>query len=209
VTRVKICGITTVEDALAAAELGADAIGLHFADTPRKVTPERAAEIAAALPPFISVIGIFTTEDAHILDRIRRCRLSAVQLLGEQSDEFARAIGHYRPVIRAVRVRNAESLASIRRLPNACAYLLDSYSEEKLGGTGRKFDWSLAVRAREFGKPIILAGGLGPDNVADAIRVVRPYAVDASSRLESEPGRKDYERVKEFIENVRAADHAS
>lgn len=208
-TRVKICGVTTVEEALACVELGADAIGLHLADTPRRVTSERAAEIAAAMPPFVSVAGIFTTEDSDILDKLRRCGLTSVQLHGGQSEEFARAVSHYTSVIRAVRMKDEESLDAFDHWRSSSAYLVDAYVEGTPGGTGKTFDWSLAVKAKQFGKPLILAGGLGPDNVAEAVRIVRPYAVDASSRLESEPGRKDYDKVKEFIRNVRAADEAS
>jgi len=209
VTRIKICGITTVEDALAAVELGADAIGLHFAETPRNVSPERAEEIAQALPPFVSVVGVFTREDPEILQYIGRCGLTAVQLHGDQSEEYARAIGLYRPVIRVARLKDEESLSVLHSFTTASAVLVDAYCDDKLGGTGRTFDWSLAIRARELGRPLILAGGLGPDNVAEAVRVVRPYAVDASSRLEWAPGRKDPEKMKEFIRNVRAADEAS
>ena len=208
-TRIKICGITTVEDALAAAELGADAIGLHFAETPRKVTLEQAAEITAALPPFISIVGVFTTEDSQILDKINRCGLTAVQLHGEQSENFARAISHYMPIIRAAQIRNEESLRAISQWTRTSAYLLDAYVEGKLGGTGQTFDWSLAIKAKGLGKPLILAGGLGPDNVTEAVRTVHPFAVDASSRLESEPGKKDYQKMKEFIRNVKAADEIS
>jgi len=209
VTRIKICGVTTVEDAVAAVELGADAIGLHLADTPRRVTPECAAQIAAAVPPFVTVVGVVTTEDLAILKWIRRYSLRAVQLHGNQSEEFARAISRYASVIRVARIRGQESLQSLGSWNNAAAYLLDTHIEGLLGGTGRTFDWEVAVKAKEFGRPIILAGGLGPDNVGEAIRKVRPYAVDASSRLETEVGNKDHEKMKEFIANVRAADAAS
>lgn len=208
-TRIKICGLTTVEDALMAAELGADSIGLHLADTPRKITPEQAAEIVAALPPFVAVVGIFTTEDPDILDRLRRCGLAAVQLHGDQSEDYARAVSHYTRVIRVARIKDQESLDALRRCIAGSAFLVDTYAPGSLGGTGKTFDWSIAVKAKDLGKPLILAGGLGPDNVAEAVRTVRPYAVDASSRLESKPGRKDYNKVKEFIRNVRSADETA
>jgi phosphoribosylanthranilate isomerase len=205
VTRIKICGITCAEDAEAAARAGADAVGFVFAPgSPRRVTPETAAAIAAALPPFIVTVGVFADQDlAEIVDIVRCASLHWVQLHGAEGPEFSRALP--RPVIRAVRVKDAASLAGLEAYP-ARAFLLDAFVEGVAGGTGQTFAWELLEAARPS-RPIILAGGLTPANVRQAVRRVRPYAVDASSGLERQPGRKDHQLVEEFIANVRAADH--
>ena len=208
-TKIKICGVTTVEDAINCVELGADAIGLHLADTPRRVSLEQAVKIAEALPPFVSKVGVVTTKDSDILEKLHECRLKAMQLHGEQCEEFSCAMCHYVKDVTARRVKDAASLQVFDRWQSASAYLVDTHVEGLLGGTGKTFDWSLTANVIKRGKPLILAGGLGPDNVAEAVMTVRPFAVDASSRLESEPGKKDYNKVKEFIENVRAADKSS
>jgi len=204
-TRVKICGITSVEDALWAAESGADAIGLIFAESPRKIGIEKAREIAAALPPFITPVGLFV--DAPLED-VRRVAadvgLDAVQIHGDFPPQSALALrGAGVKVIRAVSVASRADIEPIRDYP-ADAFLLDTKVEGLHGGTGKTFDWSIAEEAKKLGR-IILAGGLGPDNVAEAIRRVRPYAVDASSRLESSPGKKDRAVVRRFIEAARSA----
>jgi phosphoribosylanthranilate isomerase len=205
VTRIKICGITCAEDAEAAVRAGADALGFVFAPrSPRRVTPETAAAIAAALPPFIVTVGVFADQDlAEIVDVVRRAPLHWVQLHGAEGPEFSRALPL--PVIRAVRVKDAASLAGLEGYP-ARALLLDAFVEGVAGGTGRTFPWEVLEAARPS-RPIILAGGLTPANVRQAVRRVRPYAVDASSGLERRPGRKDHQLVEEFIANVRAADH--
>jgi phosphoribosylanthranilate isomerase len=203
-TRVKICGIATVEDALAAVAAGADALGLVCVPgTPRYVAPEAAAAIVARVPPLVALVGVFADRPLEeVLGIVAALRLHAVQLHGAESAAFSRAMPV--PVIRALRVRDAASLRPLRRYP-AAAFLLDAYVEGQYGGTGRTVSWDLAVQAKGP-KPLVLSGGLRPDTVAEAVRRVRPYGVDASSGVESSPGRKDHRKVREFVANVRRAD---
>lgn len=205
-TRIKMCGITNVEDAMAAVDCGADAIGFVFADSPRRVNASTAKRIVDALPPFVSAIGVFVSDDHDILQIARDCGLDTVQLHGEQDEVYAECLADKLRVIRVVRVRDAVSLAALKNYGIGSAYLLDTFSKEKMGGTGQVFNWELAVRAKEYGKPIILSGGLTTNNVNEAIRLVRPYAVDVSSGVEMAPGKKDHLKMKEFVENVGKAD---
>ena len=204
-TRVKICGITTLEDAQAAVEAGADAIGFIFAaGSPRTVTPERASQIGAGLPPFVWTVGVFVDQPANDLLRIAaEVPLQAVQLHGSETAEYSRQLPLL--IVKAIRVRNAESLSPIGVYP-ARAFLLDAYVEGQPGGTGMCVPWELVAQVTEKA-PIILSGGLRPDNVADAIRRVHPFGVDVSSGVERAPGRKDHRKMKEFIAHVRETDH--
>lgn len=204
-TRVKICGMTNLEDALAACELGADAIGFVFAESPRQITVEQAADIADQLPPFVKTVGVFTDENPRVASIADWVPLDMVQLHGDQSEEFAEWLGTI-PIVRVVRMRDETSLDLLAKWELGSAYLLDSWTVDRQGGTGDAFNWDLALRSGEFGKPIILAGGLTAENVGEAVKKVRPYAVDVSSGVESSPGQKDYTKIKEFIANVRAAD---
>ncbi|MEI7808688.1 MAG: phosphoribosylanthranilate isomerase [Verrucomicrobiota bacterium] len=203
-TQVKICGITGVADGLAAAEAGADMIGLMFyEDSPRHVTVAQAAEISRALPPFVLRVGVFVNPDESLVTRaIAECGLSLLQFHGEEDSAFCTQFGLMS--MKAVRVREAESLQTLENY-HTDAFLLDAYSQAGLGGTGEKFNWDLAVSAQKFAKPIFLAGGLTPENVADAVRQVRPFAVDVSSGVESVPGKKDEAKVRAFIQAVRNA----
>lgn len=203
-TRVKICGITSVADGLTAAEAGADMIGLMFYDnSPRHITLPQAVEISRALPPFVMRVGVFVNPDEALVTRaIGECGLSLLQFHGDETSDFCTQFGIMS--MKALRVRDAESLKQLENF-NTEAFLLDAYSKSGLGGTGEKFNWDLAVEAQKFSKPIFLAGGLTPENVADAVRQVRPFAVDVSSGVESVPGKKDPAKVKAFIEAVRAA----
>jgi len=194
-TRIKICGITNEEDALAAIRCGADALGFVFAKGPRQIEPERARDIIKKLPPLISTVGVFVDERQQRVREIAlRCHLDALQLHGSESPAYCR--GFYRKVIKAFRVQD-ESIAGEMARYGVDAYLLDSSTG---GGTSQRFNWDLAE-----GLPgrIILAGGLTPENVAEAIRRVRPYAVDVSSGVELSPGRKDHRLMEEFVSNVR------
>lgn len=203
--RVKICGVTTPEDARFALECGADALGLNFVSgTPRFLRAEAAAKLAAALPPFGVRVGVFVNEDPRRIEQIaRQAGLDAVQLHGDEPPEDCRWLAERGlRVIRALRVRGPETLADAGCFPD-CAILLDAYAEGRLGGTGKSFDWSLA-RELAARRTVILSGGLRPENVAQAIQEVRPYGVDVSSGVEGGvPGRKDPERVRRFIENAR------
>ena len=202
--KVKICGVTNVADALAAAEAGADMIGLMFYEgSPRHITIATAAEISRALPPFVLKVGVFVNpEEALVTRAIAGCHLSLLQFHGDETSEFCTQFGLMS--MKAVRVRDEESLNQLANFQTD-AFLLDAYSKSGLGGTGEMFNWDLAVEAQRFGKPIFLAGGLTPENVADAVRQVQPFAVDVSSGVESAPGKKDVAKVRAFIAAVRAA----
>lgn len=202
--KVKICGITNYEDAAAAVDAGADALGfVFFRESPRYLTPEDAGRIIRRLPPFIATVGVFVNESRLVIEEIASTAgLSVVQLHGDESPEVCRLS---RRIVKAFRVRSLESLGAFGQYKDlVSAFLLDTYSTEGYGGTGQVFNWDIAVEAKQYGR-IILAGGLTPDNVGDAVRHVRPYAVDVSSGVESGKGRKDHLRMKLFIEQARAA----
>ena len=204
-TLIKICGITSVEDALAATSQGASFIGFVFAESPRKADVSTVKHICRILGGDVKTVGVFTDESDEVLRTIDECALAYAQLHGGQSEEFAERIGAGR-VIRAVRVKSERTIAHLGTFAEAAYYLLDTYHEGIAGGTGETFDWDLAVRAKSLGKSVFLSGGLSPANVSEAVRTVRPFAVDASSGLEVSPGVKDHQKIKEFINNVREAD---
>ncbi len=197
--RVKICGIKRPEDAAAAVDAGADAIGLNFWRPGRRyIPPETARVIAGALPPFVARVGVFADEEADTIRRIADlCRLDALQLHGSESPEFCRQFD--RPVLKGIKVRGPESIDGLARY-HVAAYLLDTLRPGEMGGTGTAFDWSLAVRAKAAG-PVILSGGLTPENVGEAIRAVAPYAVDVASGVET-GGEKDPAKIRAFIARV-------
>lgn len=201
--KVKICGITSLEDALAAIDAGADALGFVFSpDSPRHVFPEQAASIIRHLPPFVQTVGLFVNEPPETVNAIAdQCGLDLVQLHGEETPGYCDNIK--RRVIKAFRVKDITSLEPIQDY-RVSACLLDAWSPAAHGGTGRTFNWEFAACAAQTGR-IILAGGLTPDNVAEAIRRVRPYGVDVSSGVESSPGRKDPDKVREFIRKAKEA----
>ncbi|MDB6124691.1 MAG: N-(5-phosphoribosyl)anthranilate isomerase [Pedosphaera sp.] len=203
-TIVKICGITNIDDGLAAADAGADAIGLMFFEqSPRNVSLQTASEIANRLPPYVIKVGVFVNPSEEVVMRaISECGLNILQFHGEETPEFCQLF----PVmtIKAFRVKDEESLKALPEYQTD-AWLLDAYVADKLGGTGAKFNWDLAIAAQKLGRPIFLAGGLTPENVADAIRKVQPYAVDVSSGVESAPGKKDYAKVQAFIKAAKSA----
>lgn len=196
--KVKICGITNLPDAAAAADAGADAIGFMFFDqSPRHITVGDAARIAAGTPPFLLKVGVFVNPNEELVFRaIAECGLNLLQFHGSESPEFCTRFGVMS--MKAFRIRDAESLAALPDY-NTDAWLLDAYSSKGLGGTGEKFNWDLAVEAKKSGKLIFLAGGLTPENVADAVRQVQPFGVDVSSGVEVSPGRKDPAKVRAFI----------
>lgn len=202
--KVKVCGITNIADALLAAESGADAIGfIFYKPSPRYIAPELARDIIDRLPPFINSVAVFVDEDEKRLkDIIDLCRIDTIQLHGDESPGFCERFKQ--KVIKTIRVQGEESLRGLDRY-QVSAFLLDTYRENIPGGTGRSFDWDLAIGVKRYG-PIILAGGLNPENVADATRKVKPYGVDVSSGVEKSPGKKDADKLKRFIERVRKAD---
>lgn len=204
-TRVKICGITRPEHARAAAGAGADAIGLVFYEpSPRFVTRAQAAAVCAALPPLVSVVGLFVNPaPGEVEAMVEGLPVDLLQFHGEEPPELCAEAG--KPYVKAVRVRTRDDVVeAAARYPDARALLLDAHHDALWGGTGRRFDWN-AVPG-DAGHPIILAGGLTPENVAGAIRFVRPFAVDVSGGVESAPGEKDPERMARFIEEVASAE---
>ncbi|MCY1280179.1 N-(5'-phosphoribosyl)anthranilate isomerase [compost metagenome] len=201
--RIKICGITRIEDALAAVAAGADAIGLVFyARSPRAVTPAQAKAIVAALPPFVTSVGLFVDMPrAELQQLLAEVPLDLLQFHGDETPEDC--AGHGRPFIKALRVKPGDDVAAaIARYPEAAGILLDTYVPGTPGGTGEAFDWSLVPR--DAAKPVVLAGGLTPENVGDAVRQVRPYAVDVSGGVEASKGIKDAAKIKAFIQRARA-----
>jgi len=203
-TRIKICGITRIQDARAAAEAGADAIGLVFyPPSPRYLAAERAVEIRDALPPFVQTVALFVNPDAaQVAQVIGRVRPALLQFHGEETPGFCAQFGM--PFVKACRVRpGVDALEYLRPFSRAAAWLFDSYVPE-YGGAGESFDWSLVPAASE--RPVILSGGLARENVAEAIRRVRPWGVDVSSGVEAAKGIKDAGRIAAFIAEVRNAD---
>lgn len=204
-TRVKICGITRAADALAAAQAGADAVGLvFFAKSPRSVTPEQAAAIVRELPPFLTSVALFVDpEPDWVFAVLAEVRPDLLQFHGDEPPDFCAAFGT--PWIKALRVRpGMDLLQSAALYGGGRGLLLDAYSPQAHGGTGHAFDWNLIPR--DLPKPIVLAGGLEPGNVAEAIRRVRPWAVDVSSGVEIAKGIKDATRIQSFMNEVRNAD---
>jgi phosphoribosylanthranilate isomerase len=200
-TRVKICGLTRTEDAQAACRFGADAIGLIFyPPSPRGIGLEQAAVVRGGLPPFVTAVGVFVNADSEFVTRaIREVSLDVIQFHGDEDAGYCASFG--KPYIKAVQVREGLDLHRFaRRYSSARALLLDSFEPQRRGGTGNIFDWSLIPV--DLGKPYILAGGLGPDNVAAAIAKASPYAVDGNGGVESSPGVKDPEKIEAFIREV-------
>lgn len=202
-TRIKICGITTAADAMAAIQLGADAIGLIFADSPRQVTATQAREIVRQLPPLVTVVGVFVDEEVRKVQKLHKeVGFHVAQLHGGEDRTYLAHLDL--PSVKCFAVRNNRVLDQIEefRVP---AFLLDTYQPDRAGGTGMPFDWSIATKAKAYGE-VILSGGLNPENAAAAVTAVRPWAVDVSSGVESAPGRKDMEKMKAFIQRVQQCD---
>ena len=204
-TRIKICGITRVQDALAVAASGADALGLVFYDkSPRYVTLQQAAQLAAIVPPFVTVVGLFVNPSADaVREVLRQVPLDVLQFHGEEEPEFCMQFG--RPYLKAVRVKQGVDLLQCAvRYKSAQGLLLDAFIEGTHGGTGASFDWALIPH--DLPLPLILSGGLHAGNVAEAIRQVQPYAVDVSSGVEAAKGIKDAAKIAAFIKEVNDID---
>jgi phosphoribosylanthranilate isomerase len=204
--RIKICGITNLEDALLAAELGADALGFVFyPQSPRYVAPEAARQIIAQLPPLVTSVGVFVDEEAAVVQEVAaRAGLDWLQVHGQESPAYCRSLG--RRVIKGFRIKDAGTLAELEPFRGAVqAFLLDTYKKGLVGGTGEIFDWGLAREAKHYGQ-IILAGGLTPENVAQAIAAAQPQAVDTASGTEAAPGQKDPAKLKAFFKAVRRSE---
>ena len=199
--KVKICGITSLDDALHAVQSGADALGFVFHElSPRNLEPEHAASIIRALPPFIQVVGLFVNAQVEYVNATADlCRLDLVQLHGDETPDYCELVS--RRVIKAFRVRSIDSIEPIRNY-RVAGVLLDTYSPGAYGGTGIIFDWQIALEAKKTG-PVILAGGLNPGNVRQAVEKVDPYGVDVSGGVEAAPGRKDPDKVTAFIRSAK------
>jgi phosphoribosylanthranilate isomerase len=204
--KIKICGITNKEDAMWVANLAADYLGMVFAkESKRNISEKAALEIIEAIPPYMQKVGLFVNEEPKTVDKIiTKCKLDLVQFHGEESADYCREFKGRVKVIKAFRVKDQESLMAIPQY-DVDFYLLDAFVDEERGGTGATFDWDLALKAKEFGKPLFLAGGLNAENVTEAIKKVQPYAVDVSSGVEASPRRKNIDLMLEFIKKVEKA----
>jgi phosphoribosylanthranilate isomerase len=200
---VKICGITDSKDALMAVELGAGALGFIFAYSPRRISPQKARDIINAIPPFVKTVGVFVNEDPAVIRDVRHyCGLDLVQLHGDESPDLCDELMPY--TIKALRIKAESSLRMAQAYRGKVrALLLDTYSKSQAGGTGKTFDWQLAIKIKKLGIPIILAGGLGPSNIDDAISAVRPYAVDVNSGVEKHPGKKSHTLIEDLMQKVK------
>ena len=202
--RVKICGITNPDDAQAAVDFGADALGfVFFEQSPRCITHDNASSIIRRLPSFITTVGVFVDEQPEQIEKIASWTgIDVIQLHGEEPPDMCY---YSKRTIKAIRVKSLESLDPLFHYKErVSAFLLDTFSPDAFGGTGQIFNWDIAIEAKRFGR-IVLAGGLTPDNIADAVTRVRPYAVDVSSGVESAKGKKDHEKMKLFIERAKGA----
>jgi phosphoribosylanthranilate isomerase len=204
--RVKICGITKLEDAKLAAELGAHAIGLNFhAQSPRSITPAAAAELVDRLPPFISAVGVFVNWEAEpVVTLCRALHLSIAQLHGDESPAVVDTVAEQLQVVKALRVGQGTPPPAYAKYRSSAGFLIDASQPGQYGGTGTTANWHLARTIAQSHR-VILAGGLSPENVGEAIRVVRPYAVDVASGVESRPGRKDPAKLRAFFDAVAKA----
>ncbi|TKB72450.1 MAG: phosphoribosylanthranilate isomerase [Nitrospira sp.] len=203
--KIKICGITNVADARAAVEAGADALGFVFhAASPRTVSPDTVRTIIGQLPPLVLAVGVFVNEEVKVArDLMDSCGLALAQLHGDESAGYCESLG--RPVLRAIRLKDRGSLLALAEYKGRArvrGFVVDAFSEAVFGGTGRAADWHLAAEAAATA-PVILAGGLTAENVAEGIRTVRPYGVDVSSGVEASPGKKDHAKIAAFVRAVR------
>ncbi|HAX61501.1 MAG TPA: phosphoribosylanthranilate isomerase [Elusimicrobia bacterium] len=218
-TKIKICGITNEKDALWAANAGVDFIGLNFyKNSPRKISVDMAKKITAALPEFVKSVGIFVDEEIEtLLKVIKKVQLSAVQLHGNETPEYcaqlrekisgsvpANTLWEGKPqIIKAFGIGGDFRTEQMSQYGNADYFLLDTFVDDLLGGTGQTFNWDLAVETKKLGKPVFLSGGLTPENVSEAIKKVEPFAVDVCSGVERTPTRKDYDKMLSFVKAVR------
>lgn len=202
--KVKICGITNLDDAKAAVDSGADALGfVFFEGSPRYISLENTISIVNAISSFTTCIGVFVNETAENIEKIVSATgIDIIQLHGDEPPEICK---FSRRIIKAIRVKSLESLEPLHKYKDLVScFLLDTYTPKVLGGTGQIFNWDIAIEAKEFGR-IILAGGLSPDNISDAVKRVKPYAVDVSSGIELKKGRKDHKKMRLFIERAKSA----
>ncbi|MBT5855845.1 phosphoribosylanthranilate isomerase [bacterium] len=203
--RIKICGITNKEDALNAVSLGADAIGfIFYENSPRYIHPDAVEEIMMFLPPFVSTVGVFVNHSRDYINQVvNQCRLNVIQLHGEEAPKDCQ--GYKQRVIKAIRVFGPEDLQNIHNYQGVVSgVLLDTKVEGVQGGTGKTFDWGLALKAKENDVPLILSGGINAENVRKAVKLVNPYGMDLCSGVEREPGLKDYNKMQDLIGVARS-----
>ena len=200
--KIKICGMTQLKDALFAIEQGADAVGfIFYKKSPRSTTMKAVRDIILKLPPLAGTVGVFVDETVERVNKVADyCGLDMVQLHGDESPAFCRKI--HRRVIKAFRVKDFQSIKKLRKY-SVSGFLLDTFSDNLHGGTGKTFDWNLVLPAKKIG-PVILAGGLTPSNIRQAVSQARPYGVDVCSGVEKSPGVKDPEKVRAFLTNIRS-----
>lgn len=202
-TRIKVCGMTRLADAMGAVTAGVDALGFIFAaKSPRRIAPEQAREIIAALPPFVAAVGVFVDEDVKQVEEIvRYCNLTVVQLHGSESPAYCAKMPCL--VVKSFSLPGSPDFLAYQYVVSG--FLLDTFHDKLAGGTGQTFDWSILNKIQPSG-PLVLAGGLGPHNVGEAVRMVHPFAVDVNSGVETAPGLKDIARIRQVVAEVRRAD---
>lgn len=202
-TKIKICGITNLEDALLALQLGVDALGFVFAESPRKVTPQLVERIVNKMDSPVLKVGVFVNEDFHYVQKIfNRCKLDYVQLSGIEDKTYLEKLSL--PTIKAFKVKDQTVLKEIPEY-DLNLFMLESFNETQHGGTGKTFNWEIAKEVKKFGR-VILSGGLTPENVFAALQQVEPYGVDVSSGVEQSPGKKDKKKLEKFVREVRRWD---
>ncbi len=209
-TNIKICGITNLKDAKVAVDLGVNVLGfIFYPKSPRSINFFSAKQIIEQLPPVVDKTGIFVDERREVVERIAKsCKLNILQFHGNEDFEYCNEFKKAYRVMKAIRVKNKKSILNISSYLSLDYILLDTYVKKIAGGTGKQFNWDLAAIAKKrFNVPIVLSGGLNPDNVKEAIRKVKPYMVDVSSGVESSPGKKDHKLMKEFVERVIEVDN--
>ena len=202
--KIKICGITNREDARDAIALGVDALGfIFYKDSPRFVSSDLVEEISVFVPPFIQMVGVFVNHSKQEIDElVHKCRLDIIQLHGDEATTFC--LGMKRRVIKAFSISDLEDIQDIAHYQGIVSgMLLDTKVDGKVGGTGQSFDWGIALQVKEYDTPVILSGGINEGNIKKAIQLVIPYGVDICSGVDSEPGKKDYNKMKAIIEEVK------
>jgi len=202
--KVKICGITNLNDALAAQDSGADFLGFVFAHSSRRIDPKEARDIIAQISPHVKIVALFVNEKKEkVLEAVDIIgRIDLLQFHGDETDEYCKSFTAQK-IIRAFRIKDKASIEPIRGFNNIDFVLLDTFKQGQYGGTGQGFDLSIALKAKEFNVPIFLSGGLKPDNVKEAVEKVKPFCVDVSSGVEKKPGKKDAALIAKFIQNAK------
>lgn len=205
--KIKVCGITNVEDALECVKLGVDALGFIFAESKRRVNKETVREIINKLPPFITLVGIFVNEEKKIIEETAEyCRLDALQFHGQETTHYCQEfVGLGYKTIKSFSIRDKDSLEEINKFI-VSAYLFDTFKEGMPGGTGTCFDWNI-IKKISFTKPVIISGGLNLNNITRCIKLLQPYGIDICSGVEKYPGKKDKNKLRKFIEKVKLIEH--